>query len=112
MAPAQKVATIRIHEDVNDSYVESAVAHELAHLVLKDYTLLVGDIIAKLGVVAPGLLDTLGRYEERICEDIAYAVTGQPFQPIGKKQKRWHRPFDNPANKSAISDPQRQENHA
>ena len=93
MDPYSRVGTLRIRKDVPDDYVDNAVGHELAHIVLQEYTLLTGDIIAKLGTAGEGILDSLKRIEERICEDIAYALSGQSYQPVGKKQSKWHKPF-------------------
>ncbi len=94
MRVSTRVAVIRLHPDVPDDFIPADVVHELAHLVLKDYTMLTSHVLAKHGDTALGVLDMLGDMEERICEVVSFSLTGLRFAPIGKHERKCYAVFD------------------
>lgn len=92
MEPFAKKATLRISEDVPDRMLGPHIVHELFHIVMKDYTQPVNHMLSKING-GLGLMDHLLDMEERICETVAFALTGTPWEPVGKKSSKWHRPF-------------------
>ncbi len=97
MRVSTRVAVIRLHPDVPDDFIPADVVHELAHLVLKDYTMLTSHVLAKHGDTALGVLDMLGDMEERICEVVSFSLTGLRFAPIGKHERKCYAVFDEEA---------------
>lgn len=89
----QKVATIRVASDTPDSQIPRAVAHELVHLVLLEYIRLVNHTLAKCGDAALGVVDHLAEVLERVCETIAEALTGIPWEPSPGENAGNHAPF-------------------
>ena len=86
-------ATLRIRDNVPDRLLGQHIVHELFHLVFKEYAIPANHVIAKAGAGGLGMLDHLADMEERICETVAFALTGTPWEPVGKKPAKWHRPF-------------------
>lgn len=89
----EKVATVRIHPEVSGVNLDSHVVHELAHIVIADYSRAAKNAIAKLGPGAEAVLDILGDMEERICDTIAHALTGVTYIPVDEQQRKHHAPF-------------------
>ncbi len=95
---ASRVAVINLHPDVvTGDDIAACVVHELAHLVLKDYTVATNNVMAKLGDTGLGMMDFLDGMEERICETIAFALTGFRFFPTGKYERKCFAVFDEEA---------------
>lgn len=88
----QRCATIRIDSDA-EADIERIVVHELMHLVLYDFTELAGHVITKQKGGNLGVIDWLSEGVERICEQVAEAMTGVPWRPYGKRTEAIHAPF-------------------
>ena len=88
-----RAATIRVDPEVTGKNLDAHIVHELAHLVLSDYTEAAQNAIAKLGPGAEAVLDILGDMEERICDTIAHALTGVTYIPVGEQARKFHAPF-------------------
>lgn len=89
----RKRATLRIREDIEGIQIERNVVHEMMHLVLRDYWYLANQVIAKTGDAGQGVMDVLSDYLERICETVAEATTGAPWEPHGDQMSKLHAPF-------------------
>lgn len=102
----QRSATIRVDDNTPDAQIERVIVHEMAHLMLMDMTDLYNHTLSKAGAAGLGVMDLLAEMIERICEQIAEAVTGVPWEPIGKKNRAKHPGF---ANRSVSDKPYPQE---
>lgn len=89
----EQVATIRIAADVEGDNIDAHVAHELAHILMMDWRNIAFGAIAKAGPENTAVLDILGDMEERICDTIAFALTGVTYIPSGEQAREIHVPF-------------------
>lgn len=89
----EKVAVVRIRPKVQGANRERLVVHELVHVLLKDYTELANESVARAGKPGFVVMDVLHDLEEVICNRIATALTGQVWIPTNKKEKVWFAPF-------------------
>lgn len=91
--PDERVAVIRIHPRVPEALRPRLIAHELVHVLLKDLTYLACSQVMKAGKSGIPVVDMLVDQEERICNALATALTGQRWQPVTKKERVWYTPF-------------------
>jgi len=91
---SSKAATIRLDPDVTGDNIDAHIAHELVHLVLQPYTMAAQNSIAKHGPGVESVLDILSDMEEVICEQIAHALTGITYIPVGPVSRKTLAPFD------------------
>lgn len=89
----EKCAVIRIHPRVPEAARNRHIAHELVHVLLKDLTTLACSQVLKAGKSGIPVVDMLVDQEERICNQLATALTGDRWQPVNKKDLVWYTPF-------------------
>lgn len=89
----QRIASIRIDPEVSGDNIDFHVAHELAHLVLLGLHQMLGQTAAKTGPGGQAIIDWLEQEVERVCNTIAYALTGVTYEPVGKWAKKTYAPW-------------------
>lgn len=91
---AARCAVIRIDPTISGDNLDWHVAHEMMHLALSDAERLLGNVLAKLGKVGRGVLDTWNEEIERLCNRIAHALTGVVFIPVDEDSCKVFAPWD------------------
>lgn len=89
----QKAATMRIDAEVVDEHIARVVVHELMHIVLLEWSFLAGSVITKQKGGNLGVIEWLSDGIERICEQVAEAMTGVQWKPYRNRDRRGHAPF-------------------
>lgn len=79
-----RVASVKIDPEVTGDNIDYHVAHELMHLVIYDLHQMLGQTAAKTGPGGEAIIDWMAPEIERICNTVAYALTGVLFEPVGK----------------------------
>lgn len=92
---SNRVVVLAIHPDVTGDQVERHVIHELMHVVMRDRYMLTHHVISKTGRTGLGIMDRLDEMDERLCELMAEAITGTPWEPLGKVGRKHFSVFAN-----------------
>jgi hypothetical protein len=88
-----KVAVVRISPSVVGDNIDFHVAHELVHLMLWDLHQTAGSLAAKSGDAGLAIIDRMEDHVERICNQVAHALTGVLFEPVGHPDTKWFAPY-------------------
>ena len=88
-----KVAVVRISPLVVGDNIDYHIAHELAHLMLWELHQLTGALASKNGDAGLAIIDRMEDHIERICNQVAHALTGVLYEPVGDKDQEWFAPY-------------------
>ena len=90
---SSKVAVVRISPGVVGDNIDFHVAHELTHLMLWDLHQLFGALASKNGDAGLAIIDRMEDHIERICNQVAHALTGVLYEPVGELDTKWFAPY-------------------
>jgi hypothetical protein len=88
-----KVAVVRLSPDVTGDNIDFHIAHELTHLMLWDLHQLAGSLAAKNGKAGLAFIDRMEDHVERICNQVAHALSGVLYEPVGALDNKWFAPY-------------------